>query len=236
MEQNLEGLEQKMVVFSLNIPKERQQEQDKNGIDFAVSVLNQTLVRPDRQISLLSVFKREIENSQTRMQEINNKGINQVVTALYNALLMADVYILQRTSEQYAVDYIEAGREAVMQEPYINFIFYNQHDFPILFLMSYEADKITAKIFGNTVDSDAHIEVQVRDQEVIPKKVVAKPESFLTKGEKAIAQEGEDGIRVSTYKVYFKDGKEVKIEKVSTDAYQPKDEIIYIGAQSDKGM
>ena len=232
--EDFEGLEQLMVTFSLDAHEDKQQAEDKKGIDFAVSALNQRLVRADGQISLLELFKREIEKGETSIKEINNAGINQVVTTLYNALLMADMSILQRTSEQYLVDYIEAGREAVVEEPYIDFVFYNQHDFPILLFMTYEEDMIGAKVFGKTVDDDIHIEVQVRDHQVVPKRVVAKPDDSLATGEKVLGEEGEDGLSVSTYKVYFKDGKEIKAKEVSTDAYQPKDEIVYIGAKSEE--
>lgn len=212
---------------------------DTEGMEFAVSAINKIVVKAGAQISLVDLFKKHWKETNEEVELSNNQGINQVVTTLYNALLISDIPVVERTCEKFPVRYVDAGREAVIEEPYIDLVFKNDNSYPILILVSEEEKEIKAKIFGTVEDRDMKIRIETRDRKVVPKQVEAKLDYTLPKGTKAVAYEGEDGFSISVYKIFEKNGEKIREEKVSTDIYEPKNQIVHVGAklsEEEKGI
>ena len=69
-------------------------------------------------------------------------GICQVSSTLYNAVVMADLEVLERKNHSLSVSYVKLGRDATVVYGSIDFRFKNSRQYPI---------KISSKISGGTL-------------------------------------------------------------------------------------
>ena len=149
--EDLTGIQEVVGEFTTVIPESN--DHYKDDIRIVTAALDKIIVKAGGEISLLQLLQEKTQSYQD-IGLSNNPGVNQIVSTLYNALLAADISIVERTSEKFAVDYIEPGREAVIEEPYIDFVFKNNKRFPILILIANQDEKITVKVFGSVLDKE----------------------------------------------------------------------------------
>ncbi|MDG2764784.1 VanW family protein, partial [Vibrio parahaemolyticus] len=84
-------------------------------------------------------------------------GVCQTSTTLYNALLLADLEILERHPHSIPPAYVPKGTDAAVAGTYYDLVFRNNYDFPIY---------IDTKIIGKTVHFYIYGDVKSRDYEI----------------------------------------------------------------------
>jgi len=75
-------------------------------------------------------------------------GICQVSSTLYNAALLADMEILERSRHSSPVSYLPLGLDATVAYGYKDFKFRNRHNFPVVIDASLSEDILTVSILG----------------------------------------------------------------------------------------
>ena len=65
-------------------------------------------------------------------------GICQITSTLYNAAVLANLEITQRTNHQFVPSYVRASRDATVVYGAIDFQFKNNRDYPIKLVCSVE--------------------------------------------------------------------------------------------------
>ncbi|MDR7855702.1 VanW family protein [Tissierella sp.] len=156
-------------------------------------------------------------------------GVCQTSTTMYNALLLADITILERHPHSIPANYVPYGQDAAVAYGYLDLRFRNDFDFPIYTYAKVVGSSVHIYIYGDTKAKD----YQVKINPVIVEKIYAKTEEIydekLSPGTKLDIQKGRTGYKVNTFKSIIKSGKVVSKEQITTDHYRKKDYIYKVG-------
>ena len=89
-------------------------------------------------------------------------GICQITTTLYNAVLYANLEIVERSNHQFVPSYANASRDATVVYGAIDFKFKNNRDYPIKLTCSVENGIANFKIFGLKTNNDYEVVINSR--------------------------------------------------------------------------
>lgn len=124
-------------------------------------------------------------------------GICQITSTLYNAVVYANLDIVERTNHQFVPSYVTASRDATVVYGSLDFKFKNNRNYPIKINCSVSGGIANFQIFGLKQDDDYNVEIS----------------SYET-GRTATA------IYSEAYKILKKDGKVVNKQLLSKDTYK----------------
>lgn len=169
-----------------------------------------------------------------RIEQSIGGGACQVTTTLYNAVLGAELDIVERSAHSMTVSYVDLAFDAAIAEGSKNFRFKNNTDMPILIEAFSEDRKITFRIWGyETRDPNRTIEyVNKVIKEISPpstEKVTkdsTKPTSY-----RKVTQRARMGYEAELYKVIYIDGEEVSRELVNKSYYHAEPAHVTIGTK-----
>ncbi len=148
-------------------------------------------------------------------------GICQVSSTLYNAILLANLPIVERYNHSVygdATRYVPLGQDAAVFYGLKNLRFKNNSDNVIVIFSKVFRDTLQVSIFGGNEDK-AEVEIISKDKKVIDYQIIREKDSKLEAGQEIIAQEGIPGYQIKTYRIVRKDGEE-KIEFLAEDTYK----------------
>lgn len=124
-------------------------------------------------------------------------GICQITSTLYNAVVYANLNVVERTNHQFVPSYVTASRDATVVYGSLDFKFKNNRNYPIKINCSVSGGIANFQIFGLKQDDDYDVEIS----------------SYET-GRTATA------IYSEAYKILKKDGKVVNKQLLSKDTYK----------------
>ncbi len=163
-------------------------------------------------------------------------GICQVSTTLYNAVLLSDLQVLERTNHYFKVTYVPLGLDAAVSYPNPDFRFKNNTNWPI---------KIEA-----TVTNNSRIDFKLRGTKEVNKEVIMSQKTVkvldipikyvddpkLPAGTEVVLEYGSTGAIVDTYKTVKIDNKIVSQSKIHTSYYHPHTKKIKRGTKKDPNV
>ena len=124
-------------------------------------------------------------------------GICQITTTLYNAVVYANLEIVQRTNHQFVPSYAPASRDATVVYGSIDFQFKNNRNYPIKIVCSVSGGVANFQIFGLKQENDYDVEIS----------------AYVT-------GRTQTAIYSEAYKILKQDGKVVSSELLSKDTYK----------------
>lgn len=124
-------------------------------------------------------------------------GICQITTTLYNAVLLSNLEIIERSNHQFIPSYSNASRDATVVYGAIDFKFKNNREYPIKITCSVSKGIANFKIWGLKSDNDYEV--------VLSSKITRSNANY-------IYSEG--------YKTLKRDGRIVSTETISKDVYK----------------
>ena len=158
-------------------------------------------------------------------------GVCQVSTTLYNAVLYAGLDIVKVSNHSIPSSYVQKGRDAVVSDSGLDFVFKNNYNGPVYIRNYYNNGTVTCQIYGNISDKK-DIEIVTATDNIGDAPVKKENDSTLESGKEKVIQVWRSSYTVSTYRVYYdKNGKEYKREKVATSYYPSKQKIIAVGTK-----
>ena len=160
---------------------------------------------------------------------VQQDGICQISSTLYNAVLLANLEIVERYNHSYTSSYVPAGRDATVVYGAKDFKFKNTRDYPIKLEAFVEKGKATFNIYGVQEDPEYEIKITPVTTQVIPYNTVYNPDPALAPGQQVITQSGHSGYRVTTYREKRLNGEVISKDILSKDVYNPMTTIINVG-------
>lgn len=157
-------------------------------------------------------------------------GICQLSSTLYNAVLLANLGIIERHNHSKPLSYIPLGRDATVVFGGLDFKFINNTQRPIMIMAEVQGDKLLVGIFGQNSLTEV-VEIISVDQKVIPHAILKKDDESLYLGEFKIARQGKPGYAITTVRIVRSGDNETKREVLSRDSYLPDDTIMKVGTQ-----
>ncbi len=156
-------------------------------------------------------------------------GICQVSSTLYNAVLYADLKVVERRNHSYTVTYVKNGLDATVAYGFIDFKFQNNLSSPIKIVTSVGGGVLTVTILGvkennNTVELYTNT---VASYPFTEKKVEV---SDLAPGQQRVKQNGSYGYKINATKVVKdENGNIIRQDFLGTNVYSPLTKIIEVG-------
>ncbi|HEY3313788.1 MAG TPA: VanW family protein [Bacillota bacterium] len=126
-------------------------------------------------------------------------GVCQVATTLYNAVVMANLEVVERHKHGLTVPYLQAGQDATVSDGALDFKFRNNLSSPVM-IYAVGANKVlTVSIYGRQKGLPVRWEHQVL--ETYPKWTESKDDPELPRGEIGELAPGQDGVKVHSWLV-----------------------------------
>ena len=159
-------------------------------------------------------------------------GICQVSTTLYNAVLKADLEVLERRNHMFTVGYVPFGQDATVSYGTTDFRFSNSTKWPIQIEAGVTKNNnvyFTFKGTNETPGKSVIITTQILKKTPFTTKYTDDP--TLAEGKTAVKQEGKEGYVINTFKTIKQDGKVLSQVKLHTSTYIPLVEEILKGTK-----
>ena len=216
-----------------------------NNITLASEKINGTVILPGETFSYnQTVGKRTIDAGYKEagayaggkvIQEVGG-GICQVSSTLYNAVLYANLEIVDRSNHYFQTSYVDAGRDATVSWGTVDFKFKNNREYPIKIeaISKNGVTKISIKGIKETKEYEVVIKSEITS--IIQKTVKYEEDSSLDSDLEQIEQEGHNGCTSKTYKILKLNGAIVSTEVISTDYYHALEKIIKKGTKQSQIM
>lgn len=157
-------------------------------------------------------------------------GICQVSTTLYNAVLLSELEVTERSPHSMVVTYVNPSQDAAIAGTYKDLKFKNNTDAPIYIEGYTEGKNITFNIYGEeSRPSNRKVRYESETIEKIDPgaKIIGDP--ALPAGYKKVTQGAHPGVKAQLWKIVTVDGVEESREVINKSTYSPSPKFITIG-------
>lgn len=144
-------------------------------------------------------------------------GISQFVTTMFNAVFFGGFEDVQHTPHMYYISRYPAGRESTVSYPQPDFRWRNDSPYGVLITTSYTNTSVTVT-FWSTKRYDIESRSSGR-YNIQPYKTITET------GPDCIPMEGAEGFSIDVWRIFKKNGKEIRREKFHT-VYAPEPKLI----------
>ena len=209
-----------------------------SNVKLAAQKINGIVMNPGDSFSYLSYvqpitiaagYKVANVYANGKVEQDVGGGVCQVSSALYSAVLYADLEVTKRYAHSLTVAYVPLGMDATVASGEIDFRFINNTDAPLMIKTNFTKSGITVTLLGEKKDEDLKIEIEnTTVQTLYPEEEITEDET-LPKGERVVDYAGKNGYVVQTYKKYFRDGVLEKREYVGKSTYKCINKSIRVG-------
>ncbi len=158
-------------------------------------------------------------------------GICQVSSTLYNAVLLSNLEIVERSNHGFNPGYVPAGRDATVSWGGPDFKFKNNRTYPVKIICSGTGGTINFKIFGLLEENEYEVEIQSYITKYISYRTITKNDSSLAKGQTKVLQNGSNGCKSVAYRILKQNGEVVSKTLLSQDTYNPHNKIVAVGTK-----
>ncbi len=124
-------------------------------------------------------------------------GICQISTTLYNAVLYANLEIVERRNHQFVPSYCNAGRDATVVYGSIDFRFKNTRNYPVKILCTVSGGVAKCEIYGLKENPDYDVEITSQ-----------------------VTSRTSTSIKSETYKTVRQNGQIISSERINKDTYK----------------
>lgn len=214
-----------------------------HNIDNAVSRINGTVLYPGETFSTSATMGERTaengyelagayENGQT--VEAYGGGVCQVSTTLYNAVLLSELEVVERSNHSMIVNYVKPSMDAAIAGDYKDFKFENNTDAPI-YIEGYTSGKnVYFTIYGEDT-REAGRSVSYESEVVSQEDPVTQ---FTLSGDFPLGyynteQSAHTGYHARLWKVVTVNGVEESREEVNSSVYKPSAKIVTVGIATD---
>lgn len=210
------------------------------NVELATKKINGTVIMPGENFSYnKTVGSRTIEAGwKEGTAYISGKvvpsvggGVCQVSSTLYNAALLANLEITERTNHTFTVDYVAASRDATVYYGSLDFCFKNARTYPIKIVATAKNGVCKISLYGIKEQVEYEVILQSKITSYINNTTIYKEDPTLKEGKEVIEQYGFNGCRSEGYKILKLNGKIVSQTLLSKDTYSPQERIIRRGTK-----
>lgn len=210
------------------------------NLQVAANMMNGTLIMPGEVFSVMkSIGPVDSQHGYKNAPIIVNGklvpgiggGICQIATTVFNAVLLSELEIVERSNHSMPVGYVPLGQDATVSGTVVDFKFRNNKEYP-LYVESYLANnKLHVTIYGDEQRSATR---KVKFVPVVLETIPAPPgqieyDSTLPKGQQFLKLAPKKGYRVKLLKEIYDNDTLVKTEVAAYSYYRPRASVTVLG-------
>ena len=158
-------------------------------------------------------------------------GICQISSTLYNAVLMANLQIVERRNHQFVTSYVPAGRDATVVYGVTDFKFKNTRQYPVRIVASAKNGIATVSVYGIKEENEYTFSFNTKTISTIPYTTQYQEDASLAAGTEKVKQKGANGLITETYITKMLNGKVVSTTLLSKDTYSAMTRIVIKGTK-----
>lgn len=158
-------------------------------------------------------------------------GVCQVSSTIYNAALLANLEIVERSNHMFTTGYVAASRDATVYYGSLDFIFKNTRKYPIKVVASAEGGVCKVSIYGIKEETEYEVIIESKITSYINPTTVYQNDSTLEEGKEVVEQTAITGCRSEAYKILKLNGKTISRTLLSKDTYDSRNKIIRRGTK-----
>ena len=162
-------------------------------------------------------------------------GVCQVSSTLYNAALLADFAVVERSAHYQPPAYVPLGQDATVADGQIDLKVKNIRKHAMYVRSSADAGKLEVRIYGKREKGALAVRIETTEKTVhVPQTIILQDPS-LPLGEEVVESMGRTGFVVEVHRIRLQGEKELGREKISEDEFEGVDRVLRIGARKVAG-
>lgn len=210
------------------------------NLKIAINKINGVVVMPGETFSYNKTLgKRTAEAgykdaagySGGKVVQMIGGGICQISSTLYDAVVYANLDIVERHNHAFTTSYVGAGKDATVVYGSLDFKFKNSRKYPIKIEGYIQNGIATVNIYGIKEENEYEVEISTTILNYIPYTVIYEDDATMEAGKEEVTQGGQKGCKSITYKILKQNGKEVSRSILSTDTYSAMNKYITRGTK-----
>ena len=211
-----------------------------HNVALAAKTINGTILLPGETFSYngtlgntnaAKVYKEASAYAGGKVIQSYGGGICQVSSTLYNAVLYANLEVVERYNHSYAVSYVPAGRDATVAYGGKDFKFKNSRSYPIKIVASAKNGVVSISIKGIKEEKEYEVVLTSTVLSTTPNSTTYENNSNLEEGKEKVIQKGYTGKKSIAYKILKYNGKTISKTVLSKDTYKPMNRIVQVGTK-----
>lgn len=211
------------------------------NIELAANTINGKVLIPGEKFSFNSMvgnttaaqgYKKAGAYSAGELVESYGGGICQVSSTLYNAVLYANLEVVERYNHSAVVSYLDPGRDATVSYGSRDFKFSNPRKYAIKINAKANNGILEIEIRGIAEADDPEIEIVSQKTDTIPCATKYVYDSTLAEDQEVVKSWGANGAKSITYRIVKKNGREISKTVLSEDSYNPMTKVIRTGSKN----
>lgn len=177
-------------------------------------------------------YKSASEYSSGKVVDGVGGGVCQVSTTLYNAVINAELEVVERSPHSMVVSYVDVSRDAAIAGDYKDFKFKNNTNAPVYIAASAEGGVLSFRIYGEeTRESGREISFESEiletiqpgdDEETVDE---TKPASY-----REVTQSAHVGYKAKLWKIIKVNGKQTDKVQLNSSSYAAEPRHVTVGA------
>ena len=212
------------------------------NIKKAAKLLNGTMLNPGEHFSINSLLGARNERNgwqrapgirEGRYEQEYGGGVCQVSSTLFNAVMMADLEVLERHPHSWPSSYVGIGRDATVSTGGPDFKFANNSSAPLyIFAKTNEKNELVISLYGRTKNDGVRIQISsVRTATLSAAGEEVLLDASLPPNTRFVYREARKGKKSETYKEYYDlDNKLIKKVLAHKDLYRSVKGTVYVSA------
>ncbi len=227
--EDLKNMTQRIVQFKSHMARNSNRE---HNVRLACSMINGTVLMPGEIFSFNETTGKRTKAAGFKEANVivgGNRlepgiagGVCQVSGTLFNAVVRADLEIVERQHHSFELSYLTRGRDATVNYGTADLRFKNTSDYPVYISMYTIGREVYAEVYGMPLDDGMTIELYVKTTRTVnPGPTIYVADSSVVYGQTDVYS-ARTGIKCTTYKDYYDaDGKLVDRVELHSDYYRP---------------
>lgn len=210
------------------------------NVKTAAEYINGTIVYPGKTFSTIKTIKdRTEENGYQAASEYSSGkvvegiggGVCQVSTTLYNAVINAELEIVERSPHSMVVSYVDVSRDAAISGDYKDFKFKNNTEVPVYIAATADGATLSFRVYGEeTRPENRTIKFKSEILETIePGEAKVTVDSSKPKSYREVTQSAHVGYKAKLWKIVYVDGKRTEKVQLNSSVYAAEPEYVTVG-------
>ena len=204
--------------------------------------INGTVLMPGEEFSMNDrlgdqTWERGFRNAAVivdgKLEQGLGGGVCQITTTVYNAVIRAELKVVERHNHSLAVGYVPTGLDAAIAGTYKDLKFVNSTEYPVYLEAYASGGNLVCNLYGYEEHDAGHgVEFERVYAGTIPKpaeKVTEDPERY--EDEREVTFKGKDGFKITVYKIVTENGKQVSREWFSDSTYRAVADEVTVGTK-----
>jgi len=162
-------------------------------------------------------------------------GVCQVSSTLYNAALLANFDVVERSPHYQPPAYVPLGQDATVADGQIDLRLRNRKNHAVYFRSAADAGKLEVRIYGKRENGAPTVHIESTEKTVRVPQTIIRQDPTLPFGQEIVESAGYNGFVVTVQRIRLQGLKEISREKISTDEFDGSDRIVRVGTLTTSG-